>query len=380
MNPSRPIMSSAPGPVTVIDGRSYFYFAGTGYLGLAGHPDVIEAACVAVRQYGVHTATSRGGFGNNPATLEVERRAAEFFGTEEAFYFSSGYAANHIIVQALAPAVDAVFVDEAAHYCLAEAARLAGQPVTLFQHRDPADLARLLHEQLRPGQRPLVLTDGVFSLSGRLAPVPELLRALEPWAPAALHIDDAHGLGVLGEHGRGVLEHFGLWGPPVNSETARDGVSLTVSGTLAKAMGGFGGIIPGTREFLRHVRAASHYFDGASAPSSADAGATAKAIEIVLNQPELRGRLRANIAQLRAGLRALGLAVEDGPSANFSVPVGDAANMRRIHEELKAAGFIVPYVASYAGLGPPGALRFAVCAMHTGEMIESLLASLRKIV
>jgi 8-amino-7-oxononanoate synthase len=375
-----PIMASAPGPITVIDGRSYVYFAGTGYLGLAGHPEVIEAACAAVRQYGVHSATSRGGFGNNPVTLDVERRAAEFFGTENAFYFSSGYAANHIVLQALAEQVDAVFVDEAAHYCLAEAARLLGKPVQVCRHLEPGSLARCLREQLRPNQRPLVLTDGVFSVSGRLAPVPEYLRVLEAFPHAALHIDDAHGFGVVGQHGRGVLDHYQLWGPAVNTETAATSTNLTVCGTLAKALGGFGGIIPGTRGFVQRVRASSHYFDGASAPSSADAGASAKALEIVQRQPELRSRLQANIAQLRAGLRALGLAVEDGPAANFSVEIGDAVSMRRIHQELKAAGFLVPYVAVYAGLGPQGALRFAVCALHTPAMIENLLAALRKFV
>ena len=100
--------------MTTIDGRAYCYFAGTSYLGLAGHPEVIEAACAAVRQYGVHTATSRTGFGNNPVTLKVEQRAAEFFGTEGAFYFTSGYTGNHIVVQSLAKQVDAVFVDEEA--------------------------------------------------------------------------------------------------------------------------------------------------------------------------------------------------------------------------------------------------------------------------
>lgn len=375
-----PVMTSAPGPMTCIDGRTYCYFAGTSYLGLAGHPGVVEAACAAVRQYGVHTATSRTGFGNNPVTLEVEQRAAEFFGSEAAFYFASGYAGNHIVGQALAAQVDAVFVDEAAHYCLIEAARLIGKPVVSFHHRDPADLARCLRGHLRPGQRPLVLTDGVFSVSGRLAPVPEYLAVLEPYAPASLHLDDAHGLAVLGEHGRGTFEHFALWSPAVNGNADNHNTQITVCGTLAKAVGGFGGIIPGTREFLRRVRVASHYFDGASAPSSADAGATAQALQIVQRQPELRRQLCQNVSQLRAGLRAMGLAVEDGPAANFSVEIGAAENMRRIHSGLKAAGFIVPYITAYAGLGPQGALRFAVCAGHTPEMIENLLAALRKLV
>jgi 8-amino-7-oxononanoate synthase len=374
-----PIMESAPGPVTLIDGRRYFYFAGTGYLGLAGNEEVIEAACQAVRRYGVHTATSRSGFGHNPLTLEVERRAADFFGTEGAFYFSCGYVTNHILVQGLAGAAEAVFVDEAAHYCAVEAAGLPGKPVIRFQHRDAEDLARRLGKTLRPGQHPLVLTDGVFSVSGRLAPLPEYLQVLRKHVPATLLIDDAHGFGVLGEKGRGTVEHFGLWGPRVNAEGGMDGVSVAVGGTLAKAVGGFGGVIPGARSFLQKVRTGSHYFDGASAPSSADAGATAQALDIVQRQPELRSRLRANIAQLRSGLRALGLAVEDEPSANFAVEISDAPTMRRIHNELKSAGFIVPYVAAYSGLGPAGALRFAVCASHTPEMIQGLLEALREI-
>ena len=124
------LMESPPGAETLIDGRRYFYFGGTGYLGLAGHPEVIEAACDAVRRYGLHTATSRAGFGTNPATLAVERRVAEFFAVEAAFYFVSGYVGNHILVSALAGRCDAVWMDEAAHFSLREAALLTGRPVT----------------------------------------------------------------------------------------------------------------------------------------------------------------------------------------------------------------------------------------------------------
>ncbi len=373
-------MEGPPGPITAIDGRRYVYFAGTGYLGLAGHPAVVEAGREALQRYGVHTATSRSGFGNNPLTLLVERRAADFFGSEEAFYFSSGYAANHVLLQARGRGADLVLADEASHYCLQEAARLLGKPVETFRHRSAEDLEARLKKRLRRGQFPLVLSDGVFSVSGRLAPVPEYLRVLQNWAPSALHLDDAHGFGVLGEQGRGVWEHFGFWDGRVNSPSPDAAVARFVCGTLAKALGGFGGIVPGSCAFVREVRAASHYYDGASAPSSADAGVSAAALEIVRQQPELRRQLRANIRQLRQGLRALGLEVDDGPAANFSVEIGRASHMRQIHDGLKAAGFLVPYVAAYSGLGPEGVLRFAVCALHTPAMIEDLLSALKPMI
>ena len=368
------LMQSPPGPETIIDGVRYLYFAGTSYLGLAAHPEVIEAGCEAMRRYGVHSATTRARFGTNPPVLEVERRAAEFFGTEDAFYFGSGYVANHIMVSALAREVDAVLVDEAAHYCVAEATRLSGLPVKTFRHRDADDLARLARES----PRVLMMADAVGPSSGALAPVAEYVRALSGCERALLLLDDAHGFGVLGENGRGLLDDLGLW-KTVNAMPANRGVSIFVCGTLAKALGGFGGIIPGTREFVQRAHTSSHYFDGASAPASAVAGATAKALEIVMREPSLRASLRANTLHLRAGLRTLGLTVPGGATAHFGVSTGDAANMRRIHETLKARGIMVPYVGTYSGIPPEGVLRFAVFANHTTAQLDRLLAALRSI-
>ncbi len=164
------IMEGPPRAETLIDGRRWLYFGGTSYLGLAGRPEVIEAACEATRRYGIHTATSRAGFGTNPATLAVERLATEFFAAEEAFYFVSGYVGSQILVQSLAGRFDAVLIDESSHFSVREAARLAGGPVTPFRHRDPEDLERRLRHHFSAGRRPLVMTDGVFPMTGAARP------------------------------------------------------------------------------------------------------------------------------------------------------------------------------------------------------------------
>jgi 7-keto-8-aminopelargonate synthetase-like enzyme len=371
------IMESPPGPDTIIDGVSYLYFGGTSYLGLAAHPEVIEAGCEALRRYGVHSATTRSRFGTNPPVLEVERRAAEFFGVEDAFYFTSGYVSNHVLVTALASRAEVILVDESSHYCILEAARLPGLPVITFGHYDPEDLAN----KLTGWNRALVMTDAVGPSSGTIAPIQDYMRVLEKCDRGHLLIDDAHGFGVLGEHGRGLLEELGLW-PRVNGGSPDSKVTLQVCGTLSKALGGFGGIIPGTREFIAQVRKSSHYFDGASAPASAEAGAAAKALEIVNRDPSLRNRLRENIMQLRTALRSMGLKLPSesfGAPANFGVSIGSADNMRRIHETLKKRGILLPYVAAYSGIPPEGVLRFAVFANHTAGQLNRLASELRSL-
>ena len=377
LRPNPPLMEGPPGALTRVDGREYLYFGGTGYLGLAGHAEVIGAACEALRRYGIHTATSRSGYGNSPLTLEVERLAAEFFGAAGAFYFASGYAGNHILIQALADRADIVLTDESAHFCLAEASHLLGRPVESFRHRDPDDLRQKLLRHT--GQRPLVLTDGVFSLSGAVAPIDQYAEILRECGTATLLIDDAHGTGTIGVNGRGSLEHFGLWDAEVNADPARDGLGVYVCATLSKAIGGFGGVLAGSEALLKRVWQTSHYYEGASAPMSAAAGATAKALEIVRGQPQLRQRLAQNVQRLRGGLRALGLAVDDWPTPIVSLSIGNGANMQRIHDELRRGGIIVPYFADYSGAGPAGRLRIAVFATHTEEMLDRLAAELRRI-
>lgn len=371
-----PLMQSPPGPETVIDGVRYLYFGGTSYLGLHGHPEVIAAGCRALQEFGVHSATSRSGFGTTPLLIEVETLAAEFFGTESAFWFSSGYSANHVVVPAVAEGVTDLFVESTAHFCVQEAACLAGVPIHAFRSGDAGELAECLRSRLPAGGRPMVMADGVGPSTGRVAPVAEYLEVLAPFAPATLHLDDAHGFGVLGTHGRGVWDAAGLW-PHVNGGPDCRGVQLTVCGTLAKALGGFGGIVPGTRAFIEKARVSSHYFDGASAPASPLGGCTAAALRLCLAHPQWRETLRSNVRVVRSGLRELGLAVTEEPTPNIGCVAGSADEMRSIHEGLKQHEILVPYIPTYSGLGPNGILRLAVCAGHAPAQLTALLSALK---
>ena len=387
-------MQSPPGAETVIDGRRYTYFIGTGYLGLQGRPEVIEAACAAARAYGIGSATSRRGWGNNPATIEAERRAAGFLGCEDAFYFGSGYQGNAVIVDALrcgkGDGGRIAFVDERAHYCVFEAAGMlcgggsgaSERPrLVTFAHLDAADLRGKIEAELRDGERAVVMSDGVFAMSGGVAPVDDYIEVLESFGGGALCLDDAHALGVLGERGRGTFEHAGIEAGRVNAVVdGGDGVALYACGTLSKAAGAYGGIVAGSRAFIEHVKASSHVYNGASAPPTPAAGAAAEALRIMSDEPGLRDRLRANVRAVREGLRGLGLEVADWPTPIVGLTVGDAANMQRIQRGLMEAGVLIAYVASYAGVSGEGALRIAVFATHTDEMIGRLIEGMGRLV
>ncbi len=364
-------MQSPPGPEVVIDGVNYLYFGGTSYLGLAEHPSVIEAGCEALRQYGVHTGTSRARYGNSPVVLAVEERAAEYFGTESAFYFSSGYMTNHILVSAVGAGCDAVLVDGSAHYCVVEAAELGGVPIF------PIEFGNLdqIQEKISGFKNVLLMCDAVGPATGVTAPVQAYADVLRSVERATLLLDDAHGFGVLGPNGRGLLDELGLW-DRANGGKDLDGVSLVTGGTLSKALGGLGGVVPGKQSFVERVKQASHYFDGASAPGSAAAGSTLKALEILLHDPALRQQLQSNVAMVREGLRNLGVEVPEGKTANFGVSIGSSSNMQRIHQSLLDRGILLPYMDAYSGIPKEGVLRFAIFGTHTPEQCARLLGEI----
>ncbi|MDQ7844567.1 MAG: pyridoxal phosphate-dependent aminotransferase family protein [Armatimonadota bacterium] len=360
-------MESAPAAETIIDGRRYLYFGGTGYYSLQNHPALVKAAAEALATYGMHSATFRGGFGTTPLYVAVERKAAEFFGTEDAAYIASGYLSNIAGFQALAEMVafDTVFYDVGSHYSLTDFLFLLQGPAVAFAHADPDDLVRQLRAHAVPGRRVLIVSDGVFPLMGEIAPVPAYLEAAAAY-DAWVWLDDSHGVGILGPNGRGTYEHYGL-----ASER------LVFGGTLSKAFGSFGGIIPGPGPLIRTIRS-GHVMNGATSPTSSAAAWALTSIELLRQHPEWRRRLRENAFRLKAGLRALGLPVGDSPLPIAAWTLDSPEEMDRIQRALMERGICIQR-AYYPGAGAAGALRVVVFSSHTPEQIDRLLEELKRL-
>lgn len=386
-----PTMQGPPGPVTVVDGRQYLYFAGTGYLGLQGRAEVIAASCEAAEQYGAGSATSRSrtGFGDTPPTLLVERRAAEFFGSETSLVIPSGFLGPHVLLDALRETYDVLFLDAHCHSAIPSAAVGMGKPIVRFQHANPADLLEKLCLHSLGGLRPLIATDGVFSASGSLAPLAEYCDILRAYPGAALLVDDAHGVGVLGEHGRGMLEHAGLYDAQVNAHDDSDsgtggcedgrgtGPRVYLCASLSKALGGYGGIIPGTHRFIEWLRLRSPVYSGATPLPPAVAAATAEGIRIAADEPALRRRLLTNARALKSGLLGMGLTVDAGPAPVAAVCLESAQLMQQMQQDMAGSGILIAYLVRYPGVPAQGALRIAVFATHTETMIDRLLNEFR---
>lgn len=356
---------SAPAAETIYNGRKCLYFGGVSYFGLQNHPELIKAAQQALAQFGTHSATSRYPYGTTPLYAEVEKRAAEYFGTEDAAYVTSGYLENMAAFQAMAQLkmFDVILLDEGAHYSVFDFAWALRKPVFTFAHADPGDLSRKLKDNLKAGEKPLLMTDGIFPTFGLLAPVPEYLKIIEAY-DGLIWVDDAHGMGVLGPHGRGTFDHFGL-----RSDR------LYFGGTFSKAFGSHGGIIPGKAELVKTIRS-GHIMNGASAGSSATAAAALKGMELLAAHPEWREQLSKNARQLKAGLKQLGFEMHDGPVPVAAWRLKSSAEMDRVQAELLKRGILIQR-SRYVGAGPDGALRTVVFSTHTSEQIDRLLRELK---
>lgn len=365
------LMTSPPGAKTQFDGRYFDYFCGTGYLGLQGHPLVIEAACEATRQYGLGSATSRMTYGNTPILSDVEQKAAEFFEAEQAMYYASGYMGVSVLLQGLSPSYDVLFIDEKSHFSSKDAALMSCKPMVRFAHCQTDDLAMKLKTELKSGQRPMVVSDGIFPTSGVMPPLEDYDKVLRSIEGAQLCVDDAHAVGVVGHKGKGTLEYFGI-----------EGVGRYSCGTFSKALGGFGGIIAGSDSFITSLKKQTKMYIGASSVPTPAAAASAAAIDILRSHPGLRTHLGDNTAYAKNAFREMGFhSIPDTP-----VPIiclsGPSVDWSRLQEHLFNEGLVTLYVpdGSYSGVPEGGALRLSIFSTHTLDQIDRLVYEIKQFV
>jgi 8-amino-7-oxononanoate synthase len=336
------------------------------YLGLTNHPAVKEAAVAALRRYGTGCAGSRLLNGTLDLHEALEAKLARFVGKPAAVTFPTGFQSNLGAISCLLDRGDAVYLDKQDHACIIDGARLSFARMRKFAHNDPADLRRLMAAD-RSFRGRLVVVDGVFSMEGDIAPLPELVKVARDFE-AALMVDDAHGLGVLGSRGRGTVEQFGL----------EDEVDL-IMGTFSKSLASIGGFVAGARSVIDHIRhtARSLIFSAALAPAAA--AAAAAAMDVIDNEPERRDQLWRNTHFLHAGLTSLGFDTGDSRTPVIPIIVGDDALAFAMTRRLDDEGVFVNPVISPAT--PPGRalLRTSTMATHTEAQLSRALEAFARV-
>jgi len=349
----------------LFEGKQLTFFGGNDYHRLSCHPEVLAALTAAAAQYGLNGAGSRVTTGNHPLYRSLEARLAAFLGTEAAVICSAGYLSATLLMQAVADAYTHLFLDEFAHASLVDAARLSGLPLARFRHADPESLKAQLAASLQAQNRPLVLTDGVFSNSGVIPPLADYGALLERYDGRVL-VDDAHGVGVVGPTGKGSGEESGA---------ARE--RLYQVGTLSKGFGGFGGVIAGDHTLVNAIRTRSGAFIGSTPPPLPVVAATLCAIDLLATQPERIALLQERARTVKSILRELGFAVSEGCAPICSVTFLDAAKNRVLYDQLLSYG-IYPSFINYPGCPPGGHFRFTLSSAHMDFQIDALLQCLRE--
>lgn len=346
-----------------MDGRECLLFCSNNYLSLSTHPALRHAASVAIDTFGASSVGSALICGHTSAHDEVHDRIASLVGAEAALSFPSGYAANLGAVTTLVGRGDAVYSDALNHRSLIDACRLSRASIHVYPHRDVDHLADLISSN-RGARRHLIATDGVFSMDGDLAPLPQLAE-LAQRESAILLVDDAHATGVFGPNGGGTGDHFGIAG----------GIDV-VTTSASKGLGSFGGYVAGKQTLVDLIvnRAATYIFTSALPPEHC--AATTAAIDCVKNEPNRRQRVLSSAAALRDRLRELGFATLDSASQIIPIVIGDAKRAMTAADLLFERGIYL------LGIRPPtvpegsSRLRLSLTADHTDEQIDQLVEAL----
>lgn len=343
-----------------INGRSLLNFCANNYLGLANHPRIRQAAQQAINQYGVGPGAVRSIAGTMTPHIELENKLAAFKGAEACITFQSGFTANLATIPALVGKGDIIFSDELNHASIIDGSRLSRATIVRYAHNDVADLRRKIEQTTDYGRR-LIVTDGVFSMDGDIAPLDQICQLAEEYG-ILLMVDDAHGEGVLGQGGRGIVDHFGLHGR----------VDVEV-GTLSKAFGVVGGLVAGKQIIIDWLRQRGRPFLFSSAMTVPDVAACIEAVNLLQQSTELVDRLWHNAAIFKAGMQKLGF--DTGHSQTPIVPVmlGEAPLAQKFSQRLLEEG-VFAMAISYPTV-PQGKARIRVMnsAAHNQNDLEEAL-------
>ena len=361
----RPI-ASAQGAEVMLDGRRALMFGSNSYLGLTDHPKVKEAAQAAIRKYGTGCAGSRFLNGTLDLHLACEEKLARFVGKEEALLYSTGFQVNQGVISALVGHGDCVILDKLDHASIVDGARLSAGTLLRFRHNDMASLARALG-RCPPSAGKLIVVDGVFSMDGDLADLPALTR-LAADQGALVMVDDAHGIGVLGEQGRGTAAHFGL----------TDRVDF-IMGTFSKSLASLGGFVAADAATIKYLKHKSRALIFSASMPPANVAAVMAALEIIQSEPERIRALWDNTRRMAAGLKALGFSLGHSTTPILPVRIGGDGACCKACRLLEDEGvFVNPIIAPAVEPGR-ALLRVSLMATHTSGQIDAALDKFGKV-
>lgn len=360
-------MNSAADAWMVVDGRRVLNFCTNNYLGLANHPKMKAAAQAAIEKWGVGPAAVRSIAGTQGLHLELERRLAAFKGVEDALYVQSGFCANQAAIPPLVGREDVIFSDRLNHASIIDGARLSGAKIIVYEHCDPADADAKIREHLPQYRRGLLVTDGVFSMDGDVAPLGKLTEVADRYGVLTM-VDDAHGEGVLGHGGRGVVDHFGL-----------QGVFDVEIGTLSKAFGVVGGVIAGKKTIVDYIRQKARPFLFSSAVTPADTAACLSAVDLLEESEDLVKRLWDNAAYFKSEMKQLGF--DTGRSETPIVPVmlGDAGLAKQFSRDLFDAGVFAMSIGFPTVPRGMARIRVMNTAAHSRDDLDQGLAAFARV-
>ena len=360
-------LGSPQGAWLMVDGKRVLNFCSNNYLGLANEPMLVKTAQEYTQKFGVGPAAVRSIAGTMDIHLELERRLAAFKGVEAAITFQSGFTANLATLPALVGKEDVIFSDELNHASIIDGSRLSGARIVRYGHGDPASLEKVIQENAGSYRRGLIVTDGVFSMDGDIAPLDKIYEIAEKY-DILLMVDDAHGEGVLGTGGRGIVDHFHLHGK----------VDVEV-GTLSKAFGVVGGVVAGSAVIVEWLRQRGRPFLFSSAVTPADVGACIAAVDILESSTERVDRLWANARYFKEEMKKLGF--DTGVSTTPITPVmlGEAPLAQQFSRELFEEGVFAMSIGFPTVPRGKARIRVMISAAHQKEDLDQGLAAFAKV-